>query len=318
MQATATSIEAPRIRLRTSASSTRANASRGAAEKHSRAGGAAATIGSWLFYGCVVAVLYLGWSVRDEGYLTAESGSGYALGIVGGSLMLLLLLYPLRKRVRAMRRWLPVRHWFRIHMLFGILGPVFILLHSGFRLGSTNGSVALVSMLIVAISGLIGKYFYSKIHYGLYGSRANFEELELSSKAGMLRIGLMLEFSPALSRRVQSFHTAAMASSKNVVHSILRILLMGLWTRWAYFSISLRLSHALEQEAQRQGWTRKMRDKQVRIARRHLSGYLSSARKIVELNFYERLFALWHVLHLPLFVMLVITGVGHIVAVHMY
>jgi len=319
MQATATSIGAPRIRLRASASSTRSKSNRGAAEKRSRAAaGAASTIGGWLFYGCVVAALYWGWSIRDEGYLTAESGPGYALGIVGGSLMLLLLLYPLRKRVRGMRRWLHVRHWFRIHMLFGILGPVFILLHSGFRLGSTNGSVALVSMLIVAFSGLIGRYFYSKIHYGLYGSRANFEELKLSSEVGMLRMGFMLEFSPALSRRVQSFHAAAMAPSMNVVHGILRILLMGLWTRWAYFSISSRLSHALDLEAQRRGWTRKMRDKQARIARRHLSSYLSIARKVVELNFYERLFSLWHVLHLPLFVMLVITGVGHVIAVHMY
>jgi hypothetical protein len=319
MQATVDSIEAPRIHVRASVSQPKSRGSRGTTADHLRAlGGAASQLGTWLFWILVVAVLYFGWSIRDEGYLTAESGVGYALGIVGGTLMLLLLLYPLRKRMRSMRRWLHIRHWFRIHMLFGILGPVCILLHSGFRLGSMNGSVALLSMLLVAASGLVGRYFYSKIHYGLYGSRVNFEELKLSSEVGMLRVGFLLDFSPTLSKRVQSFHATAMAPSSNVLHGILRILLMGFWTRWVYFAISSRMDRALKMEAQRRGWKRKVRDKQGRIARRHLAGYLATARKVVELNFYERLFALWHVLHLPLFVMLVITGIGHVVAVHMY
>jgi hypothetical protein len=245
----------------------------------------------------VAGALYFGWVIRDEGYITAESGLGYALGIIGGSLMLLLLLYPLRKRMRSMRRWLHIRHWFRIHMIFG---------------------VALISMLIVAISGLVGRHFYTKIHHGLYGSRASFEELKLSSEVGMLRVGFMLDFSPALSKRVQSFHASAMTPSANFFHGILRILLMGLWTRIVYLSITSRLNHALTLEAQRRGWTRKVRNEKGRIAKRHLAGYLATARKVVELNFYERLFSLWHVLHIPLFAMLVITGIGHVVAVHMY
>jgi hypothetical protein len=134
----------------------------------------------------------------------------------------------------------------------------------------------------------------------------------------MLRIGFMLAFSQTLSKRIQSFHAAAMAPSSNVVHGIFRILLIGLWTRWVYLTISSRLDHALRMEAQRRGWTKKARDKQGRIARRHLVGYLATARKVVQLNFYERLFALWHVLHLPLFVMMLITGIGHVIAVHMY
>lgn len=278
----------------------------------------ASQAGNLLLWTLVAGVLYWGWATRDEGYLTAESGLGYALGIVGGTLMLLLLLYPLRKRIRGMRRWIHIRHWFRIHMLFGILGPVLIVMHSGFRLGSMNGSVALISMLVVAASGLVGRYFYSKIHYGLYGSRANFDELKLGSEVGMLRLGFMLKFSPRLSQRIQRFHATAVAPAENVVQGVFRILLVGIWTRWMYFSISIRLNHALEMEAQRRGWTKKVRNKQARIARRHLAGYLATARKVVELNFYERLFALWHVLHLPLFFMLIVTGIGHVVAVHMY
>ena len=74
----------------------------------------------------------------------------------------------------------------------------------------------------------------------------------------------------------------------------------------------------MQRESQRRGWSKKIRNEKGRIARRHLADYLPPARKVVELNFYERLFSLWHVLHIPLFAMLVITGIGHVVAVHMY
>ena len=126
-----------------------------------------------IFYLVIVLILFSGWQGRSQGYLTPEQGPGYALGIIGGLLMLLLLLYPLRKHMRWTRLLGPVRHWFRAHMLMGVIGPVCILYHCNFRLGSMNGNIALFSMLLVALSGLTGRYFYTRIHYGLYGQKAD-------------------------------------------------------------------------------------------------------------------------------------------------
>jgi hypothetical protein len=39
---------------------------------------------------------------------------------------------------------------------------------------------------------------------------------------------------------------------------------------------------------------------------------------VVEFAAFERLFSLWHALHLPLFLMLLVAGVVHVVAVHVY
>src|SRR5262249_23263690 len=55
------------------------------------------------FAAVVTAGLLYGWQNSDEGYLTPESGIGYALGIIGGSAMLLLLGYPLRKRLASLK-----------------------------------------------------------------------------------------------------------------------------------------------------------------------------------------------------------------------
>jgi hypothetical protein len=52
--------------------------------------------------------------------------------------------------------------------------------------------------------------------------------------------------------------------------------------------------------------------------KRHIGAHLASIRKVAEFHFYERFFAIWHVLHYPLFLMLVVSGVVHVIAVHMY
>ena len=44
---------------------------------------------------------------------------------------------------------------------------------------------------------------------------------------------------------------------------------------------------------------------------------LTSANAINQL-IYERMFSLWHILHVPFVFMLVISGVVHVIAVHMY
>ncbi len=141
-----------------------------------------------LFALLTMAAMLWAWWISGNRYLQAESGVGYALGIVGGSLMLILLLYPLRKRLRFMSGWLNLKSWFQLHMLLGVLGPLCILLHSNFRLGSTNSTVALVCMLLVAGSGLVGRYLYGKFHFGLYGQQVGLQQIKTDLDPDLLNI----------------------------------------------------------------------------------------------------------------------------------
>lgn len=111
----------------------------------------------------VMLAAYAGWRLPTERYITPERGLGYVFGILGASLMLALLLYSARKRIRWLRFLGPLPKWFEVHMAFGILGPVCILFHSNFSLGATNSNVALACMLTVAGSGFIGRYLYARV-----------------------------------------------------------------------------------------------------------------------------------------------------------
>lgn len=269
-------------------------------------------------YGVIAVGFAFSWLLRKEGHLTAESGLGYALGIAGVATMALLLTYPLRKRIKMLRNRGSVATWFHFHMVLGVLTPVLILLHSNFQFGSLNSSVALMSMLVVAASGIIGRYIYTRIHFGLYGARATLEELRSIVSDDESRVGMALSAAPSLQNRLFGFAATALSPANNLGRAACRILFIGMRIRWIRL-ISIRtLSRELKRQARNSNWSRTEYRREKRNARRLIAHYLGSIRKTVQLSFYERLFALWHVLHIPLFFMLVIATVVHILAVHIY
>ena len=132
-------------------------------------------LGTRIFFGIMAIVVAIGWWNRDVDYLSAKEGLGYYLGIIWSVMMLLLLLYPLRKKSKFMRDWGAVGHWFRAHKALGILGPVLVLYHANFRLHAVNSNVALFAMLLVVLSGLLGLFIYVKIHFNHFGERLSLQ-----------------------------------------------------------------------------------------------------------------------------------------------
>jgi hypothetical protein len=265
----------------------------------------------------LMALALLVWGLRfpTEQYITPRSGLGYALGIVGGSAMLLLLVYPLRKRLRALSFMGTTKRWFQAHMALGILGPLLILFHSNFSLGATNSNVALTCMLVVSGSGLFGRYFYARIHHGLHGRKADLAELK--QYAEKLRwVTTSVDFLPGLVTRIDE-------EERQIVARCERGLLLARPALGALGVISARrrlrkfVKDALRNAAaagDAPAGRRPLRD----TAMRYVDARLAATRRVVEFGAFERLFSLWHALHLPLFLMLLIAGVVHVVAVHLY
>jgi hypothetical protein len=275
-------------------------------------------LATYVFAVVMMLLIYAGWQNRAESYLTAESGAGYALGIIGASLMLLLLLYPLRKRVRIMRYLGPVKFWFSTHMMLGVIGPVCILYHANFKLGSTNSNIALFCMITVASSGLIGRYFYRKIHYGLYGRKATLKELLDDEALRKGRLTGLLECAPLIKERLQAVQTWEPRIERGVLYAGIRIIAFALHSHWVQLRLLLLADRAIKSQSQRMNWQPAQLKQQRRVMRRYLGEFFTAARTVAGFSFFERMFSLWHLLHMPLFIMMVITGIVHVIAVHMY
>jgi hypothetical protein len=254
---------------------------------------------------CVSALaLVWGWSVRDEYYLSAESGLGYRLGILGLAFMVLLLGYSLRKRARAMRSWGPIRLWFGIHMFLGVAGPVAILFHANFRLGSLNSNVALLCVILVAGSGLVGRFIYPKIHYGLYGRRASLRELRLDADASRDALGAAARV-PGVSQQLADFESHALAEDCGPLASVWRLVALPIRSRFVKRRC-VRMARAADGAHDGSGLVSQ------------IDAHLLAVRWVAEFRGYERLFSLWHAFHLPFCIMLFVAAAVHVLAVHMY
>ena len=271
-----------------------------------------------IFVALLAAILAWAWSNRDTGFLTPKHGLGYWFGIAGASMMGMVLLYPLRKRIRFMRSWGLLPRWFRWHMVLGLLGPTLIVVHSNFEARSMNALVALVAILVVAGSGLVGRYLYVQIHRGLYGAKV--EARELLSEAFSIRelIGAELEKTAGWEMHLKAFEAEALVHSTTLWGAIWHNLLLGRRERSARKNLLREFSAHLDRQAAVASWPRKVKREKARDGRARIENYFAAVRRAGNLAVYERLFSLWHVLHLPLIALLVVTALIHIVAVNMY
>lgn len=263
-------------------------------------------------------MLFYGWLQSSEGHLTAEDGLGYYLGIVGSVLMLALLLYPLRKRISGLRFIGGVRPWFRIHMLLGIIGPALILLHSNFSLGSFNSTIALICMLTVAGSGFVGRFLYARIHRGLYGRKAHVREF--LNEAGSFKEALStadLNTSDIL-QTLKDYEARRLNSTPGLIVGIWRAFTAGFAGRHIRNRVIKEMRITLNDRAKNEGWSKATRRSLLSTYRCHLDSYFAAVARAEAFSLYERLFALWHMLHLPLFIILVLAALAHVVAVHLY
>jgi hypothetical protein len=266
----------------------------------------------------LVLVLYLGWAMPTERYITPTRGFGYALGIIGGSLMLLLLVYSARKHFNWLRFLGPTPAWFRFHMVLGILGPLCILFHSNFKTGATNSNVALFCMLTVAGSGFIGRYLYAHIHSGLYGRKLELGELQASA-SGLRELSRSVSFLPDLVERLEVAEQRLLASGPRL--SLLGFL-QPLVVRVAAVKARWQLHRYIRRGLRASARTSAVIASESRRLRRSANAYidrrLAATRRVAAFQGYERLFSLWHALHIPLIFMLIIAAVVHVIAVNVY
>jgi len=248
--------------------------------------------------------------------------------------MLLLLLYSGVKRVHWLKFLGPVLGWFRFHMVLGILGPLCILYHCNFGLGAANSNVAFFCMVTVAGSGLIGRYLYSHIHQGLFGRKLSLEELQASAE-GLRALNASISFLPQLVGRLETLekrllavgpHSPLLGFLKPAVVAMMVLTARSQLHRYIRGGLrqAIRLDGKLDQPAQQgaKRWKPSVvaaeRERLRRAAFAYVDKRLLATRRVAEFQGFERLFSLWHALHLPLMFIMIVAGIVHVIAVHVY
>ena len=221
---------------------------------------------------------------------------GQTYGVAGTVLMLVPFVYMARKRLKSLSAVGTARTWLEIHLFCGIVGPVLVTLHTSFKF---NGivSAAYWSMVIVMLSGFLGRYLYVRIPRSIRGNELT--RAELDAQAQGLKGELATTSSlPDVMADVERFERAAVPASGEVS-------LVGL----LFGEITLgRKLRALDRELERHGVVAGTRGEIIELtAQRSLL-----LRRTAYLRRTKKLFELWHVFHLPLVYLLLVIAAAHI------
>ena len=146
----------------------------------------------------IVSAAIRGWSYylspyadrpRLEDYRLLKPGGtrGHGYGAIGSLLLVLLLLYSVRKRWRRLEAWGSPAQWLQVHICFGIVGPLLIILHTTLKVQGLV-AVSFWSMIAVALSGIFGRWLYLQIPRNLAGQELSRQEIgelerELAARA---------------------------------------------------------------------------------------------------------------------------------------
>lgn len=256
----------------------------------------------------VVLVPLGGWHYYSEpletrGYqpqhsLLRPSGQvGRALGIAGTACMVVMHLYSLRKRTRVLGTLGRVPGWLEFHIFCGILGPLLITLHTSFKF---NGIVAVAywSMVMVMVSGFVGRYLYVRIPKSLRGQELT--HAEVCTRADELKRRLLDSTLPVLFlRRVETFEASVIPAAESATT----------WTGLVLGEVTLRRRlRILRNELHDAGVSKRiLHEAADTIAERAVL-----LLRIAYLKKTKQLFDLWHVFHRPLAVIVLLIVTVHI------
>lgn len=264
----------------------------------------------------VLSVLFLfgGWEyyrspIATRGYMAAHrllrpSGAiGLSLGVAGALAMVSTLPYAVRKRWRKLARLGAAPRWLDVHIFFGIIGPVLVTLHTAFKF---NGLVAVGYwlMLMVWTSGFVGRYLYVRIPKTIRGVELSREEMaaELDdAREGLTRVPV-----PAAARAALDEFDHAVALKSGRPPGVLDLFFgeLRVRTRLLLMRRQLRAAGA-DLEA-------------VNTAVSRAAEHATIVRRLAHLQRTRRLFAVWHVFHLPLvYAMFLIVGLHVGVALYL-
>lgn len=266
----------------------------------------------------LLALVGAAWQISRLQLFRANDDSSYWIAVAGGSMMLALFSYPLRKHLRVMQRLGKVKWWFWLHLFFGIAGPWLILVHSTFRVGSLNAGVALYSMVIVVLSGVVGRFIYVRVHRGLDGERTGLAELRVRAGLVESEARSRLHFAPRVEEALLAFEQRELGAAPGLRTSLRRVAWLPLQKQLARSRCNAELKRQMRRLQREFDWSEDDLQRRFKRSRGFVTRYLDAVVRVAQFSAYERLFALWHVAHLPFVYLLVISAVVHVIAVHAY
>jgi hypothetical protein len=240
----------------------------------------------------------IGQRVRDplHAWLKPSGYVGQSAGILALLLFVFMYLYPLRKRFRALAFTGALNRWLDVHIVVGLALPVLGAIHAGWRFQGLIG-LGYVSMLLVSLSGFVGRYLYTRIPRSVSGLELDIAEIEQQREEALQQISRVTGMDAAEVRGALA-PSVAEAGPTGLASTLVAMVSNDL-AGW-------RAIRRLRRE-----WRSPTLKQAVKLARREIA--LEQQVRMLEAT--RRLFRFWHIVHRPFSITAFIAVAIHVVVV---
>lgn len=226
----------------------------------------------------------------DHSMLKPSGPFGHGYGIVGTLMMLIGVFgYQARKYMRSLARIGVLKHWLEFHIFLCTLGPILVLFHTSFKFGGLV-SISFWSMVAVVASGVAGRFIYLQIPRTIQGRELGLHEIH--EMKAQISQQIQREIGDDLLQQI--IHTGEeTGENRGYITQVL-----------ADWKLKSRLRGQLK-SAQIQG-------KKLRMIMKLVGQEMTIQRRIIGLQYMQKLFKYWHVIHLPFAIIMLVIMLIHV------
>ena len=225
---------------------------------------------------------------------------GHGFGIVGTLMMIVgVTSYMIRKRYRKLFNVGYLKHWLEFHIFLCTVGPILVLYHTAFKFGGIV-SVSLWSMVLVVLSGVVGRFIYLQIPRTIQGHELSINEMN------SLKEKLAIKVRSVLSEDSSTLSEFERITSAERYKSFRLLTAVGFIIR-DYFDIR-RVMKMFKRRIKLLGIDNTGRKEIINAAKSEIV----IARRIALLRTSQKLFHMWHIFHLPFAIAMFLIMVIHV------
>ena len=204
-------------------------------------------------------------------------------------------------------------------MTLGIVGPLLVLFHSNFSLGATNSNVALFCMLAVSGSGLVGRYIYSRVYGDWHEHQSHARGVEGRAPSCCASRATPITLLPGYLAAIEREEQQLFRPAKTPLGALVQPVTMGVRSVLARWRLSNQIRDMVLEAARQSpvlATHGRAIDRQLRRAMPR--GAWTPFAACASTAIYVKLFSLWHVAHVPFFIMTLVAGIVHVISVSVY
>ena len=218
-------------------------------------------------------------------------------------MIVVAMLYPLRKAFPKLFKHLGKKPlWLDLHNFCGLIGTILVLFHTGFEFTGSLGTLGMIALCAVMLSGIFGRFLYMVIPRGVAGNELRIKDIEERDIELTHKLDRLFEGNETYKKTIDDILAESLKLEETQAPGLKILFQSVVKSQLLIWKLRFNLPDDLKQYKRHMGTFIKLLKEKVRLQ-----------RNVVFLEFSSRLFIKWQYVHKPFAYIMGILAIVHVI-----